>query len=420
MKILFLHPNIPGQYKNLCMALGRDPNHQLVFVSRARPDVNIPGVTKIEYKPARAPSPYTHRYLVGAERAVLQGQEVWRACKKLKEEGFTPDVICAHPGWGDAMYVKDIYRDTPLLSFFEFYYHSTGSDVGFDPANPTTDDDRARVRTKNITNLLSLESADWGITPTHWQHKQQPPEFQHKITVLHDGINTELAQPNPRAQVNVQNVSLTQSDEVVTYIARNFEPYRGFPTFMRAAKRLLESRPNLHIIAVGADGVSYGRQRTDNTTYRKQYMQEVGLEKYSDRLHFVGMLPYDSLLRVMQISSAHIYLTYPFVLSWSMLEAMACGCVMIGSRTPPVEEVITHGVNGLLADFFSPESVAGAVTEALTRKDDMRALRTAARQTVLDRYDIRKLLPLHVSLIADVASRRLPPPTHRTLLEQAA
>lgn len=415
MRILFMHPNIPGQYKHLCRAFAQDPANQVVFLSKPRPEIQIPGVTKVEYAVPREPSQYTHRYLTGTERGVLQGQETWRVCKKLRdEEGFIPDVVCAHPGWGDALYIKDVYPNTKLLSFFEFYYRSQGSDVGFE--FPCTEDDKARVRTKNILNIMSLENADWGLSPTHWQMVQHPVEFQHKLSVLHDGIDTGIAAPNPECHVTLKNGEvLRRGSPVITYIARNFEHYRGFFTFMRAAKIIQQERKDVHIIAVGADDVSYGRKPAAGTTFRRQLIEETKVDL--NRLHFAGTLPYHDMLNVMRISAAHIYLTYPFVLSWSMLEAMACECLLVGSKTAPVEEVITDNVNGLLVDFFSPEKLAEKLLYALDHQKDLEEIRKNARKTVVDRYDLKKLLPLHMSLVTDIARGEIPPPTAQRIKE---
>ncbi len=410
MKVLFIHPNMPGQYKHLCRAFADNPDNTVVFITKPR-NIDIPNIHKVEYKVPREPSPHTHRYLTGTERAVLQGQEVWRVCKQLKDkEGFVPDVICAHPGWGDTIYIKDIYPDTPLLSFFEFYYHAHGSDVNFDPEFPATVDDEGRVRTKNITNLLSLETSDWGISPTFWQQEQHPKEFLHKISVLHDGIDVNTCKPDPKAMLPLTpELNFKLGDPVVTYIARNFEPYRGFPTFMRAAEIIQRERPDAHIIAVGADEVSYGRKLPKGQTWRHIMMDKVKLDM--SRIHFPGFLPYAQLINLFQISAAHIYLTYPFVLSWSALESMACGVAMVSSNTQPIREVMQHQHNALLADFFSPEEVAAHVLTILADKDGMKDMRKNARDTVVKRYALDTLLPLHIDLVKDVAARNFPPTT---------
>ncbi len=413
MKLLFIHPNMPGQYKHLCRAFAANPENTVVFVTKPK-SLEIENVHKVEYKLRREPMPGTHRYLIGTERGILTGQEVWRVCKRLKdEEGFIPDIVCAHPGWGDAMFVKDIFPDTPLLSFFEFYYHSRGVDVNFDPESPAVMDDEARVRTKNIINLLSLEAADWGFSPTHWQHGLHPKVFHHKMSVLHDGIDCATCHPDPQANMMINSMPIKAGDEIVTYIARNFEPYRGFPTFMRAAEIIHRERPGCHILAIGADEVSYGRQLPKGETWRHKMLSEVKVDM--NRLHFLGTVPYATLIRIFQITKAHIYLTYPFVLSWSTLEAMACGVALVSSRTPPVEEVITHGYNGLLADFFSPEEVAARVFEVLDHPDGMPEMRANARKTVLQRYDLKKMLPLHVRLVEEIAARQFPPPVQQDI-----
>jgi glycosyltransferase involved in cell wall biosynthesis len=414
MKILFLHQNMPGQYKHLCRQFADDPKNQVVFLTKPK-NFELPNIHKAEYEVPREPSASTHRYLGGIERGVLAGQEVWRMCNKLKTvEGFIPDVICCHPGWGDAMFLKDIYPNTPILSFLEFYYRAHGADVGFDKSEPMHADDEARVRVKNLINMLSLESMDWGISPTLWQQSLHPAEYKPRISVLHDGIDTDFCVPDAAAELEINGVTYRAGDETVTYIARNFEPYRGFPTFMRAAELILKARPNCRILAVGADEVSYGRKLQKGETWRHHMLKEVNLDM--ERIIFPGVLSYHNLIKLFQISAAHIYLTYPFVLSWSSMEAMSAGCAMIGSRTQPVQEVMVDGENALLADFFSPQEVATKVVQVLESKDGMAEMRRAARQTIVDKYALTDLLPLHKQLVIDVAERKTPPPTHAVMM----
>lgn len=417
MKILFIHPNMPGQYKHLCRAFADDPRNTVVFITKPR-NLEIPQVYKVEYQLRREATPGIHRYLIGVERGVLTGQEVWRMCHELRhKEGFVPDIICAHPGWGDALYVKDIFPESKMLSFFEFYYRFKGADVGFDPAEPPHADDAARVRTKNTINLLSLEAADWGITPTFWQWSVHPEEFKPQISVLHDGIDIEIAKPNKEAVFAVNDkTSFRHGDEVVTYIARNFEPYRGFPTFMKAAEIIQKRRPNCHIIAVGADEVSYGKKLPKGDTWRSRMLKEVSLD--ANRIHFTGIVSYANLMKLFQVSAAHIYLSYPFVLSWSAMESMACGAAVVSSRTPPVEEVMFDGENALLADFYSPEEVAEKVIRILESKDRMKDMRVAAREAIVKRYNLKDLLPLHMQLIRDVAESNGPPKAHQTIMDR--
>ena len=406
MKIVFMHQNIPGQYKHLARLFGADPKNEVYFVSKPKA-VDIPGVNKVTYKLHRDPQKTTHHYIAPLENAVLFGQAAARALLELKKKGFTPDVICAHPGWGEALYVKDVYPDVPLLNYFEFYYRASGSDVGFDPEIKIELNDYCRIRTKNTNNLLSLESCDAGVSPTRWQRKQFPKEYLYKISLIHDGIDTEIAVPDKNAVLQLPNGKvLKKGDEVVTYVARNLEPYRGFPIFMRAIPEICRMRPNAQIVIVGGDGVSYGRKLPKNETYRAKMLAEVKVDPA--RVHFVGYLPYDKFLKVLQISSAHIYLTYPFVLSWSMLESMSAGCLVIGSDTPPVTEVIADGKNGLLVDFFSSKQIAERINEVLSHKDQMAHIRRAARETILERYELSNCLKKHIKLIRTLAGGKLP------------
>lgn len=415
MKILFVHPNMPGQYKHLAPAFAKDPANQVVFVTKPKPKINIPNVIKVEFDVNRDVQPETHRYLIPFERAVFASQEAWRVCKKIKEAGFAPDVIVGHLGFGDGLFLKDIYPDAPILTFLEFFYSARGADVDFLREEPLTPDTAARIRMKNAQHLYNLTDSDWGVCPTFFQLKQHPEIFHPKISVLHDGVNTDIAKPRRFNNLTINKITLGSKDEIVTYITRNFEPYRGFPTFMRAAEIILRERPNCHIIMLGADEVSYGQKPKNGKTWRQVMMSEVKLDK--NRFHVMGHLPYEDMIKIMQVSSAHVYLTVPFVLSWSMLEAMSCGCLVVGSRTPPVMEVIEEGKNGLLADFFSPREVADCIHAILNHPDRMQSLRDAARQTILDKYALSKLLPLHMQLITDLAEKKLPPPTAKKIAE---
>lgn len=420
MDILFLHPNMPGQFKHLARALGEEGVHRIRFITRHK-TATMPGVERVTYRVPREASPHTHRYLVNAERAVLQGQEVWRVAKRLRDtEGFSPQLIVAHPGWGDALFIKDLFPNAKLFSFFEFYYRPRGADIGFDPEEPLKNDDFARSRMKNTVNILSLEAADWGLSPTVWQWSTHPSEFRHKISVMHDGIDTAFCAPNPDAVFRVKNgPSFTARDEVITHIERNFEPYRGFPTFMQAAVKLLKERPNAHIVVVGADEVSYGKPAPAGTTYRTLWLKKTGLDNSPllERLHFVGMLPHAEMIKMLQVSAAHIYLTYPFVLSWSLMEAMACGCAIVSSNTKPVREVMQHGVNGRLVDFYDVDALVQEVVTLLDTRDRSVQMREAARATILRQYDLARLLPLHVRLVKEVAEGMLPPPVNADILQ---
>ncbi|MGH8660885.1 MAG: glycosyltransferase family 4 protein [Burkholderiales bacterium] len=405
MKILFVHQNFPGQYRHLAAALARTPGWEVVGLGDPKNIKNrppIPGVKLGGYQAPAPASPRTHHYVAPLESAVRRGQSVVRACLELKKRGFTPDVIHAHPGWGEALFLKDVFPAARVTVYCEFYYRGSGTDVGFDPEYPATLDDVCRVRVKNAASLLSLEAADAGVSPTQWQKKQFPKEYQDRIEVVPEGVNTDLLKPDAAAELVIpeRKLKLTPSDEVITYVARNLEPYRGFHVFMRALPEIQRRRPNAHVLVVGADGVSYGRQLPKDTTYRKRLLEEVGAKLALERVHFLGQVPYSTLVKVYQVSSAHVYLTYPFVLSWSLLEAMAAGCVIVGSRTPPLEEVVTDGRNGFLTDFFDTAKLAERVNKVLEKRKDLQKVRERARKTIVERYDLKRVcLPGQLKLL---------------------
>ena len=404
MRILFIHQNFPGQYPHLAAQLAADPANTVVAIGeranmekRAQPA----GVRLIGYATPAGAKREVHPFVRGHESAVRRGHLVAQVMMKLREQGFVPDVVCAHPGWGETLFVKDVYPASRLIGYFEFFYHGRGTDVGFDPEFPTSFDDLCRVRVKNSTMLLTLDAADAGVAPTRWQQVQAPAQYRPKIEVVHDGVDTETVCPDPSDRLTLADGTvLTAADEVLTFVSRNLEPYRGFHVFMRSLPAILARRPAARVVIVGGDEVSYGIANPAGGTYRASLLAELGGALEPSRVHFTGRIPYRSYLAMLRISSAHVYLTYPFVLSWSMLEAMAAGCMVIGSRTPPVEEVIEDGVNGWLTDFFDREALAERVCEALAKRSALGALRAAARRTVVERYELKRVcLPRQMAIV---------------------
>ena len=334
----------------------------------------------LRYRPHRSPSAQTHPYARSFEDAVLHGQQVLRFLLDLKGRGYRPDVIVAHPGWGETLYAKDVFPNARLIHFCEYYYQTQGADLGFDPEFPVSIDDEARVRSRNALHLLNLENCDLGITPTHWQHSLHPAAYRDKIKVIHEGIDTANLGPDPTATLELPNGQVLRAgDPVVTYVARNLEPYRGFHIFMRALPQILREHPTCQVIVVGGDDVSYGSLPKDAPNWRTKMLRESSMD--SSRVHFLGKVPYATYKRVLQISAVHVYLTYPFVLSWSLLEAMACGCLIVASDTAPVREVICGGDNGWLVNFFDRKLLVERVLQALPSPEKVAGLRERARRS---------------------------------------
>ena len=405
MRILFLHPNFPAQFRHLAVALAKNPDNQVVFATNRR-EGSLPGVIKAIYGSSREVRPETHHYVRPLEKAVLQGQGVYRLAEELKQKGFIPDIVYGHSGWGQTLFIKDAFPNATLLCYFEWFYQAHGSDADFDPEDSLTADDEARIRIKNAPILIDLYSCDRGLSPTNWQRQQFPTEYQSKITVHHDGIDTNYFRPQPGAKLVLPRINLDLSgvEEIITYVARGMEPYRGFPQFIETVALLQQKRPNCHVVIVGEDRVAYGKQLPNNQTYKQLMLEKVPLDM--TRVHFTGLLPYGEYLQVLQASSVHIYLTRPFVLSWSMLEALSTGCLIVASNTAPVTEVIEDGVNGLLVDFFSPQEICDRVEEVLNNPGEMSSIREKARETILQKYDLARLLPKHLEWIQqDLKSR---------------
>lgn len=405
MKILLVHQNFPGQFLRLVTALAADPENEVVAFTMNNYQSADPRLKVVRYRARQATTKGVHPWVSDIETKSIRGEAAFRAALELKGSGFEPDVIFAHPGWGESLFLKDVWPSAKLLIYCEFYYSAEGSDVGFDPEFPAKDPgDVCRLRMKNVNNLLHFETADAGLSPTYWQRSTFPEPFRSKIKVIHDGIDTALARPNPDVWLQLGSLKLTRDNEIITFVNRNLEPYRGYHTFMRALPEIMKRRPKARIIIVGSDGVSYGAASSDGRKWKDVFLDEVKAELDMSRVHFVGHIDYKHFIPLLQLSTVHVYLTYPFVLSWSLLEAMSCGCAIVASDTAPLREAIIDGQTGLLTDFFDAEALAEQVVGLLENPALRQQLGDAARKFAVENYDLKTVcLPKMLSYINSLA-----------------
>ena len=417
MNILFIHRNFPGQFAHLAPALAARPGCRVMAIGEggvADPARRPPGVPLVLYRPSR-PASGGHRFLRGTDLAVRRGEAVARVAETIRRD-FKPDVVVAHIGWGEGLYLRDVFPDARIVAYCEFFYHAEGLDVGFDPEFPPARDAALHLRTRNAAQLLSLDAAHRGLSPTAWQRGVFPASQRDKIAVIHDGIDVARVAPDRDARFLLSDGrALAAGDPVVTYVARNLEPYRGFHVFMRALPQILARHRRAQVVIAGGEEVSYGRPPAEGGSWRTRLLAELGDQLDLSRVHFVGKLPYERYVSLLQVSAAHAYLTYPFVLSWSMLEAMAAGCLMVGSATGPVEEVLSHRQNGLLVDFFARDQIADAVGWALDNPEAAQELRAAARRTAVERFALERCLTAQEAFLDGLARTRPAAPRLRSI-----
>jgi glycosyltransferase involved in cell wall biosynthesis len=400
MDILFVHNNFPAQFKSVASALTQLPGIRVAAIG-SRSAVEMERVKLQRY--ALAPTdvaethPFARRFDVECRRA----EQILYASTALVKQGFAPKTVVAHCGWGETLPLREVFPGARIITYCEFYYRSQGLDVNFDPEFGALGLDACvSLQLKNAATLLSLIESDNGIAPTLWQKTTYPAELQDKISVLHDGIDTSIVVPDAGAVLDLPNGRrLRFGEEVVTFVARNLEPLRGYHILMRALPEILRRRPNAQIVIVGDDKVSYGAAPPPGRTWKGIYLDEVAGRIDRNRVHFLGPVPYSTYLRVLQVSAAHVYLTYPFVLSWSLLESMSAGCLVVGSDTGPLQEII-DGDNGMLMPFFDVDGLAGKVCHVLANQRSLGPMRVAARQTAVDRFSIERCVPNLVEFVS--------------------
>lgn len=403
MRILFVHQNFPGQFKHLAPALAKNPKHRVyAFSMQKNPPGSWQNIKMVSYQADKGTSPTVHRWVSDLETKVIRGEAAFKAALRLKAEGLRPEVIVAHPGWGESLFLKEVWPDAKLGIYCEFFYRADGADVGFDPEFPAQDPgDGCRLKLKNVNNWLHFEIANAGISPTEWQASTFPDNFRSKISVVHDGIDTDAVTPNPDVVLTLnEHLKLTRNDEVITFVNRNLEPYRGYHMFMRALPEIMARRPLARILIVGGNDVSYGARAPEGTTWKEKFLEEVRDNLDMSRVHFLGNIPYQHFIPLLQLSTVHVYLTYPFVLSWSLLEAMSAGCAIVASDTAPLREAIITGETGRLVDFFNPKALSEEVCRLLDSKEERARLGAQARQFAREHYDLNRIcLPRQLSWV---------------------
>lgn len=378
--------------------LGKNSQNEVIFITaNPRPEWEISGVKKIIFKADTVESSLTSPALINFAGITANAEAVVKILVDLRKQKFIPDLIIGHSGWGSTLYIKDVFPASPFLGFFEWYYDAQGLNARFGRKKLPILGERTGLRNKNLPILSDLTACDHGICPTQWQKSQFPKAFHNKLSVIHEGIDPEFFKPQKKMKLNLPDLDLSAADEIVTYTSRGFEPYRGFPQFIRSVPQILEKRPNAHIVIVGEDRVCYGKKRPDGQTYKAIMEKEIHLDP--EKVHFLDPLPYGRYLQVLQASTVHVYLTVPFVLSWSVLEAMSCECLVVASDTPPVKEVIQDGINGVLADFFNPEDIAQKVSACLEYPSFMETIKKNARKTIMDRFSLAKTLPRQINIM---------------------
>ncbi|HKK97837.1 MAG TPA: glycosyltransferase [Marivita sp.] len=418
MKILLIHQNFPGQFKHLGPALAARGDQVVALTPKVKEPVTWRGIKILPYAVNRGSTPNIHPWLVDFETKILRSTACYDAAIALRSRGYTPDVIIAHHGWGESLFLKDVWPTARLGLYCELYHRSGAEETRFDPEFPTSapDRDALRLRLKNLNNRLHEEVMDAGISPTSFQASTYPDQYQDRITISHDGIDTRKITANPEATLALPNGrTLTCADEVVTFINRNLEPYRGYHVFMRALPELLRRRPNAQITILGGDETSYGAKPPAGKTWKQIFIDEVrGVISDEDwaRVHFLGRVPYDQFLSLIQVGTVHVYLTYPFVLSWSLVESMSAECAIVASNTAPVKEVMTDGETGVLIDFFDTSALVDETCALLDDPERRAMLGRNARHFVQANYDLTDIcLPRQlawVDALAALSQLRLP------------
>ena len=406
MRILFVDSQLPGHFRHLPGYLAAQGGHDVAFLHQDAVIAVWPGVRSVPFGNVRLPRDTTNPLLRVYESAVLGGRSAFRAASELAAEGFVPDVIVAFTGWGPPMFLREVFPGARIIAYNDWYNWPTDSAFDFFPERPLTFGRAARVHLSNASTLMELADADWLMVTTRWQLAQFPLVFWPRASVLHDGIDTELFSPGPSVGLRTASIDLRGVEELVTYATRGMEPYRGFEQFLRAVQILQRQRPRCHVVVAGTEGTYYSWKAPDGASWKDHLLPQLDLDL--SRIHFTGALSQEQMVQLLRASSAHVYLSAPYLPSWSLFEAMATGCIVVASDTGPVREAIDPDVHGLLVDFFDVDALAARLQDALERRSELSVMGVRGRQRIVDRYSLPSVLPRQAQLLADVLAGKAP------------
>lgn len=410
--VLFVHQNFPAQYKHIAQALAQDNSYDVHCLAQIELNQD-PKIKNHIYKITGSSSNSINEWAIEFETKMIRADAASKKANEMRDNGFSPDLIMLHPGWGEGFFLKELWPEAKIISYAEFYYKTSNCDIDFDKAfiedvlkkdfKEHHEYNKYKLTARNAVFTHSYLNSDYIVCPTAFQKNVLPKLIQKTTNVIHDGIDTDFLKPLDDIEIKIRNKRLSKKDKIVTYVSRALDPYRGFHIFMETLPAILKNNPDAYVIIVGDETkTGYGAPHPDGIRYKDYYFSKIKDKIDMKRVFFVGRVSYDIFMKIIQISTTHIYLTYPFVLSWSMLEAMSCGALVIGSNTGPVTEVIKHNKNGLIVNFFDKGQIVETVTKVLENTNNFNRLRLNARKTIIDKYDLKTVcLPKHISLIEE-------------------
>lgn len=406
MQLLLIHHNFPGQFRDLAGAWCAK-GHQVLALGERPLDVSLEGLTYLAYGPDPAVDDDGHGSSIDPdlEQAFRRGLRVAQACRELQQQDYSPDAVIVHSSWGEALHLRGVWPEAVLIAYPELFGSPRCLGYGLDPdLAPISPELEACIERKNLLALAAIQAADGVVVPTAFQRSTFPADLQQRLTVIHEGVDTHRVAPNPLCSMTVADaLTLRPGDPVVTFASRHLEPLRGIRTLMRALPALLGAHRTVQVLIAGElEGSGYGGASEHPLGYSGALLEELGDRIDRSRVHFLGHLPYPQLLGLFQVSAAHVYLTYPYTLSWSLLEAMACGAAVVGSAGGPVGEVIQHGRNGLMVSFDDAAALAGALHRLLSHPEERRRLGVAARRTVVKGYGLEASAQSYLELIREL------------------
>ena len=399
MRILFLHQSFPGPFRHLVACLGARPEMEVVFLSEhSRRESQLPGVRHLTLPVMPAPT-LADRVEREAVHLLRCGSRFANALLKLKAQDFEPDIVYEHPRRGCGFFVSDIFPEAFHVTHAEWYFTKGENFTFFSRERTRPAVEFAQNRIRNLAQLNALTDCHAAVTTTEWQKNQYPEWARGRIHVMPEGVDTDFFSPCYGDSFCVDGCDLSAVTELVTFSGRGVEPFRGFPQFYAALPRLLAARPECHVVIMAAERAGNAQEQEEFERLRS----ETPLDPR--RVHFVGFRPYEEYRQLLRASSAHVYFTAPFALSSGLFEAMSCGCLLVGSDTAPVREVLRHGENGFLCDFWEHDLLADILTELLARKELMYSVRDAARKTMLEHHDLKVQLPVHINWLLSAYER---------------
>ena len=386
MHLLLIHQNFPGQFRDLAPAWLAS-GHQVTAIgstSAAPTGHQWHGLQYLQYRFEEKPS------------HLERGSAVAKLVQQLIEQDHPPDLVMSHSAWGESLCLRRVCRDVPWISYPELWGNPRSLGFGFDQSLDGLTPEATRFSSANLITELALLQSSASVVASRSQLLSFPKSLQHRLTLQPEGVDLQRIKPDASACLTIPKMGLEfrAGQPLVTFISRHLEPLRGLRQMLMAWPLVSQTIPEAQLLLVGGKGQGYSLQRPKGQNHLEDALNNLPDTTNRRTIHCLGRLPYEEMLTLLQCSACHVALSYPYTLSWSVLEALSCGVPVISNPDSPISVELGDDANKALAlvPFDDIASLSLKTIELLQHPQRARAMGAAGRSWIEQNASLEQAL----------------------------